>query len=230
MRWWPVRQSSKETCCTLVCMLHSDWSAISTTERCLRSSTRPLDQLAKYTCIALIATALLRALFLVLSVLDLGRLIDFAGGDTEDAAQRAADLRRYFNRIDAFAWPVFLATAGLSIAWFHRAYTNLRAIQRSALRPPNWAIFSWFVPIANLWVPLQLTRELSPDVYADDDDPRPTDRLIGRWWVLFVGAGIAALVLSYIDARETYDQIAWVVTDMAVSLVDIAAAILAIAL
>jgi Domain of unknown function (DUF4328) len=49
----------------------------------------------------------------------------------------------------------------LFLAWFHRAYGNIRALGVSEPRyRRGWAIGAWFIPLANLVIPKQLANDL----------------------------------------------------------------------
>jgi Domain of unknown function (DUF4328) len=133
---------------------------------------RPLGQLGRAVQIGLIGTAGLSVVRLVSAVVELRDLpsahvdrlgvLGFGGGAWVGAS----------NVAWAFS---FLATAGLWLTWEVRAYENLAAVRRPEaglpLRyTPSWAILWWFVPFANLGVPLSVAFELErrsrPDAHA----------------------------------------------------------------
>jgi hypothetical protein len=88
---------------------------------------------------------------------------------------------------------VFIVTAAFFIAWFYRAYRNLRALGATELRfGPRWAVGAWFVPILNFWRPKQIANDIwrasnpvLPREAADAwHDPVPP--LLMFWWLAFV--------------------------------------------
>ena len=88
---------------------------------------------------------------------------------------------------------VFIVTAAFFIAWFHRAYRNLRALGAKELRfRPGWAVGGWFVPILNLWRPKQIANDIwrasNPALPREAADAwnDPTPPLLLFWWLAFV--------------------------------------------
>lgn len=78
------------------------------------------------------------------------------------------------------------------IAWFYRAYCNLRAMgNRGTDYSPGWTIGSWFIPLANLILPYLLMAEIvrgSIPRRADEPYPKtvPGLRLVLVWWALWI--------------------------------------------
>jgi hypothetical protein len=101
-----------------------------------------------------------------------------------------------------------LLIPGASVAfliWFHRVHKNLPSLGSTKLAfTPAWAVGFFFVPIFNLFRPVQAMREAwhgsdpgrweggaSP---AGPDDPAgtATPALIGWWWALFILSNMAS--------------------------------------
>lgn len=109
---------------------------------------------------------------------------------TESEAE-ANDVRQ--GIVGGIQGAVFILTAAFFIAWFHRAYTNLRALGASSLRfGPGWAVGAWFVPILNIWRPKQIANDIwrgsnpvLPREAADAwQDPVPP--LFMFWWLAYL--------------------------------------------
>lgn len=97
-------------------------------------------------------------------------------------AERRADQLMYFSA--SFQFMVFIATCIVFIVWFHRARTNAGALAPDAqLRGRGWAIGSWFIPIANLWIP----RQIAGDIWtASELDGRASRAVLNAWWAAWV--------------------------------------------
>ena len=55
-----------------------------------------------------------------------------------------------------------LAGMVLLAVWFYRAAAAAAALGLPARRTPGWAVAGWFIPVVNLWWPLQSSRDLLP--------------------------------------------------------------------
>lgn len=84
------------------------------------------------------------------------------------------------------------------LLWIYTAHANLRAAGVTGLRrSPAWATFSFFVPIANLFVPFLAMRELAnrsagePEEFAEStvDD-------VSSWWSCFVVAVVIGTIIG----------------------------------
>nr|WP_256489472.1 DUF4328 domain-containing protein [Pleionea sp. CnH1-48] len=82
------------------------------------------------------------------------------------------------------------------IIWFKRSYQNLKAWGVEGLGwSPLMAILCWFIPLANLVIPLLIAIEIDKASRPEsiDQDGKawkslPVDRLVLIWWASFVGA------------------------------------------
>ncbi len=82
---------------------------------------------------------------------------------------------------------LFLA-ALFSIAAQRQFLRNLRPLGLDSLDPGiNWSTFSWFVPLANLFVPYRSYGQVVVGCSAPQDRPVML-RLLGSWWALWVFA------------------------------------------
>lgn len=84
------------------------------------------------------------------------------------------------------------------LLWIYTAHANLRTVGVPGLRhSPAWATFSFFVPVANLFVPFVAMRELAnrsagePEHFADStvDD-------VTSWWSCFIVAGLLGAMVG----------------------------------
>jgi len=110
--------------------------------------------------------------------------------------------------------------------WFHRAYKNVKlAFGVTGMRhSPGWAVGSFFVPFANLYIPLQCAQDFwvgsHPDVRSVNDDAAlgVKSGLVALWWVLFLlmllAGGIGGQMMD--DLTPTfYAMLATVGADLA---------------
>ncbi|MEV6653958.1 DUF4328 domain-containing protein [Streptomyces sp. NPDC051219] len=127
---------------------------------------------------------------------------------------------------------LYLATGALFIIWFHRVRKNAGVFGPDLHRGgPGWAIGSWFIPIANIWLPRGVAadtwRASRRDPYGDGKAEPLT--VLNLWWLFFVLTQIADFVAgeAYDDAdtAEEFATAAGVVMGSAV--LDIVAAVLA---
>jgi hypothetical protein len=114
----------------------------------------------------------------------------------------------------ALAQLVSLLVGGiLFLAWFHRAYGNLRALGVSEPRyKRGWAIGAWFIPFANLVLPKQMANDLwrAGDPVMQPNDPgwqrRPVAPLLHWWWAFYlIGGAVSALSGNMIGDAATLD-------------------------
>ena len=71
--------------------------------------------------------------------------------------------------------------------WLHRARRNAEALEpdRAHTRRSGWAWAGWVVPVAALWFPFQVVRDVRRALA-----PLESVALIGFWWTLFLATEI----------------------------------------
>jgi len=118
------------------------------------------------------------------------RLVALAS-PSSDLRSRAADADAFVHGTDVASALGLLVIAPLFVAWLWRAAENQQALGRRPERlGSGWAIGGWFVPLANLVIPVLVVQDLwrGGDPTIDRDDPRwrIADRswLVGWWWGL----------------------------------------------
>lgn len=108
---------------------------------------------------------------------------------------RAVDADELVRIADLASGLALVVIGPMFLAWLWRAAKNQQALGRRPERlGPGWAIGGWFVPVANLAIPVLVVQDLwrGSDATIDRDDPRwrIADRswLVGWWWgLLLVG-------------------------------------------
>ncbi|GAA2339233.1 protein kinase domain-containing protein [Streptomyces cuspidosporus] len=130
---------------------------------------------------------------------------------------------------------IFTGLLGLSLVvmypvWFRRAYLNATFLAPGRQRyDSGLAVGSWFIPVAQLWLPKQMAN----DIWSSSAPPgtRPASRaLLHWWWALYVTMFVVIAVQGLVDAfADTTDEnrqaVAW---DILNDLVSIPAAVLAL--
>jgi hypothetical protein len=143
------------------------------------------------------------------------------GSATHAAAQASSRVLGGF----VIAWAlVYVATAVVFIVWTWRGTKNNELLAR--VRPrytSGWSIGGWFIPIANLWIPVRVVLDLwqgsDPAVSGNADWRRlPRPGLVHWWWGLFLMSRLftvtpiglvstaAAAVLAILVVRRITDR------------------------
>jgi hypothetical protein len=109
----------------------------------------------------------------------------------------------------------------LLLVWLHRAYRNLPALgARYVGDSPAWAVGSFFIPLANLVMPVLIVgtiwrgSELQHDAGVRRSGRRPSvPPLVLVWWVLWVLSGMARVGMNLAGKRaatgEELLRVAW---------------------
>jgi hypothetical protein len=140
--------------------------------------------------------------------LNLARLTLPAVVLAEDGAQGQPTLTDLLQLLVALGrLAVFLALAVAFSVWLYRVCKNLPALGNPKSRvehSPGWAVGSFFVPFANLFVPYRAVREVwqksDPGVRAEEDfmfAPSSSSSLLPAWW----GAWLVSNILSNVAFR-----------------------------
>jgi hypothetical protein len=136
------------------------------------------------------------------------RLVVLDDPDAADFFSRASDADSFVRVMDVILAVTALAIVPCFIVWCFRAAKNQEALARQPERlGAGWAIGGWFIPLANLVIPVLVIQDLwrGSDARIARGDPRwrIADRswLIGWWWGLFLAA-LLTFTGSPIDQRE----------------------------
>lgn len=158
----------------------------------------PSDGAARWARGLLFATLALAIVGIISGLLQC-ELVSRGVGGISDAEASANDARQQI--IGILQMVAMAANAVAFLVWFHRVHKNLPALQGRELKyTSGWAIGGFFVPILNLFRPLQVMREVwhgsNPTTLERDQmDDGPmvrnqlgTPALVGFWWGLFLTA------------------------------------------
>lgn len=142
----------------------------------------------QFTMIALVLVAL-AAVTSALAEMRLWVMAQQAGdSDVSVAAWEKARLAAEYTGVALGL--LYLLTAVPFVTWLHRARRNLDGMEVTGLRfRPAVAVWSWFVPVLNLWRPFQVTTDVwqasAPAARAPRTLPSPP-WLVLAWWGLFL--------------------------------------------
>ena len=145
---------------------------------------------------------------LVRSVALASRLVVLDDPSASDFFSRASDADSFVRVMDVLLALIVLAIVPCFIVWCFRAAKNQEALGRQPERlGAGWAIAGWFIPLANLVIPVLVIQDLwrGSDATIERGDPRwrIADRswLIGWWWGLFL-VSLLTFTGTPIDQRE----------------------------
>jgi hypothetical protein len=116
------------------------------------------------------------------------------------------------------------------LCWIYRSNKNLQALSGEQMMfSPGWSVGWYFIPVANLWKPYQVMKEIW-DVshkYASNDHA-----LIGWWWTLWIISSLLGRLAfrMIMDAEGVTGLIASIITYIFVDGFDLVLAIVALAM
>ena len=120
-----------------------------------------------------------------------------------------ADVLASDHRIDTFTVVhivLLVVTAVVFIIWFHRAYQQVRALGGEMRYSDGWAIGSWFIPIAGLWIPKKLANDIWWGSSPPEERAWPSHpALLTAWWLAWILAGMGARAYGTGDVHSVDD-------------------------
>lgn len=177
----------------------------------LRTEPRSLDRLMLAAVAALTATVAASCVSIAFDINRLSVLSRLLSDASSGVAIRlnsdlaaAATSDNQTSTIATVELVTFIIAGLCFIAWFHRAYGNLRDLGATTMRyTPRWAIGAWFVPILNLWRPKQIANDIwrGSDPRYPGQQPlwrEPVSPLLWFWW----GAWVLLFVLNRVVAQD----------------------------
>lgn len=157
----------------------------------------------------------------------LSRLIE---GDlpSPDALSRFDDLSTGLTLARA---GLVLITGVLFITWLYQLHHSDRMDPAALQHSSGWAIGGWFVPVLNLWRPLQMVLDVRRGARGAAGGSEGV--AVYGWWWLVVGSWVFARATRILLPEDTDPQYAqhfreFLATDVLVSLPAAAAAVLAV--
>lgn len=172
--------------------------------RGLRRLAYPLQPISTWLVVSLLALAVLNLLTVpaLLHLLSVLRAAERAGTTEDGSARSSADLASTAVLV------LFVAVAVFAIAWLLRARRNVDAYGGTHQHyGAGWAVGGWFVPVANLWIPVRVVRDVVRGSVLDSPgDERRDTAVVAAWWAALV----ASTVLDLVSVRrpETHGGLA----------------------
>lgn len=121
--------------------------------------------------------------------------------------------------------------------WFYRAYCNLERGGIKTKYPTSYAIFSFFIPVYNFFLPYRIMCEIWNNITLIDNIDGSGMKSSGIkslnwWWILWLASISTAVLYFYavITAENIFDMEKASIFNIVSSLVDIPAAIVTISL
>jgi hypothetical protein len=118
---------------------------------------------------------------------------DFQAGRFTNALPRAHDADDFVRGASVFYGLTYVVIAALFIIWMFRAAKNNEALDRPGARfGPGWSIGAWFIPFANLVIPVLIMQDLwrgaTPKTPRGDPDWRRAagSWLVALWWTAWI--------------------------------------------
>ncbi len=195
---------------------------------------RNLQHLSTVLTTAFVLNALAAAVGIVFLAQRLSIFSEFEdGGGAFDLARRDEAAANNVQSIAITMVVLLLVTLILFIIWMWRAAKNNEALGRTHPRfGPGWSIGGWFIPFANLVIPVLIMQDLwrgsDPSIPRGDTRWKIVDRsaLVGWWWGLLVGSRIAVGFFNGVSNDERF-TISELRSDVSLSIVSAALSIVA---
>lgn len=87
--------------------------------------------------------------------------------------------------------------------WYYRATKNIHSFGAKEVTSPRMAVIWWFIPIAVLWKPYQVTQQLwkasNPEiklVNGTEWKNTPNSKLVKLWWFLTLASIFGSIAIS----------------------------------
>jgi hypothetical protein len=140
--------------------------------------------------VAGLGLAALSDLFSVVAGIRLRNLAQGGSGFFTADQQKLEAAAELYEKAGMFQGTAYLACAVLFLCWFFRMRrtTGLMAPDQFR-RGPGWAVGTWFIPLANLWMPYRIAMEMwMAATFLPHDGGQRQARTwpVNTWWALFV--------------------------------------------
>lgn len=156
---------------------------------------------AAYICVS--------ALAIVSNFMQLSLLSEAASGGITPEQAASNDTRQL--AVTVISILIFVTLAVAFLVWLHRVMKNLPALGNPKSRieyTPGWAVGSFFIPFANLFMPYRAVSEAwnksNPLVRTEEGlsfAPRSTNGLLTAWWVCWIAFGVVGRVASRLQSN-----------------------------
>lgn len=129
-------------------------------------------------------------------------------GIITDAELSFADwIERYGAKIDGFYYLILFVFAIIYLMWLYKAHFNLSTLGVKNLRYSHASvIWWWFVPIANLWKPYSVFKEViiqSQQLAFGSVQSKKFGAFLLIWWLLHFPSAILSSIIKRIGGAHT---------------------------
>lgn len=139
------------------------------------------------------------------------------------AAAEANDTRQ--GIIGLIQLPLFLIEIILFLKWVYRANSNVRTLGAEGLRfTPGWSVGWYLVPVANIWKPYQVMKEIfKVSKNPADWKNQACGPILGWWWAFWLISYFIAQASfrASMEAEEIHELLAANILTMISDAVDI---------
>jgi len=163
------------------------------------AAASPINQTRRWAKDPRQLTQVLRTMFwLMLGLAVISALLSgysLATGRPTRSGDEPVDLVDFVESLFALGYlGTYLTTVVIFCIWINLANRNARAISAVPMQfTPGWCVGWFFIPIANLWKPMQAMREIwqvSENPAQTPDATTPPQ--VGTWWTLWLATNLLA--------------------------------------
>tara|TARA_B100000945_G_scaffold204220_1_gene164192 strand:+ start:56 stop:697 length:642 start_codon:yes stop_codon:yes gene_type:complete len=111
------------------------------------------------------------------------------------------------------------------LMWIHRAYSNLPFLGNvNPKTTPGWAVGWWFIPIAFLFKPFSVMKEIY--IWSGADGAKISTNILGLWWTFWICSHILQQITFRLPSTNLEEYSVIIVIDLIYYIVEIFAGIL----
>lgn len=163
---------------------------------------KDMANLTKWTRWLIYALICLTGIVMISGGFEYRLLVDFENGvyfsesrDTVIAVIAANDTRQYIFWIALFI--VYVAAAITMLRWVYQANSNARHLGATGMRfTPGWSVVWFMIPIANLWKPYQVLKEICNASYDRAGWKDRVAPILLKWWWFAYILNVAFIVIT----------------------------------
>ena len=90
-----------------------------------------------------------------------------------------------------------ITTIVIFLIWINKANKNSRALGSEGMQfTPGWCVGWWFIPIASLWKPYQVVREIWKTSQSSDNWQTQKNSIVSLWWTLWIISAIVNQIIQ----------------------------------
>lgn len=153
------------------------------------------QQRAKFAQIMLLISGAVYVIILIILFFEIDLLTDIQTGSFDQSrAETNKSIKELATMIEGSA---SILTIIAFLAWIHRAYKNLSRAGISTSNSGNMAIWAWFIPIFNLFLPNSIVKEIweQTQLVPFSEEERTSVSLkssnfCNYWWGFFMASNI----------------------------------------